>query len=440
MALPPWTVDLIRRSLSDIAKRASEPETIQKLRDQATELLSELPETAARGLDRVMRSAEAGKENMRKWSRKHTALSIPILNATGVLVHPEGTGVPTSDEAISAAVDVLRGDSIGGDAIEERMERRFARLVPAGRSIAVARSVTGSLMWLPMLLPKCELVVHRHHSVRLPGGSSLADSIPMVTEVGASDSVDEKDFLDADVDNEKTLTIVQADAGSAAISPIRFQSNSTKAMQIAVLPLATFSTSDLSGVSGQIPSAIGMLDAGFDLVLMSGSELAGGPKCGLFIGNTELVETITQSDTWKMVTASTSMGDATATMMLVTLEASSASADATPMGALLATSEENLKGRAERMALRLSSAETISASRVTDELAKLTPTGRWMLPSRQVRLRHHSLGADAWAAQLREDSPSLWVGVDGDEIVVDLRWIAPSEDTKIAASLAGGSV
>ena len=440
MALPPWTVDLIRRSLADVAKRASEPETIQKLRDQATELLNELPETAARGLDRVMRSAEAGKESVRKWSRKHTALSIPMLNATGVLVHPEGTGVPTSDEAISAAVDVLRGDSIVGDAIQDRMDRRFARLVPAGRSVAVARSFNGSLMWLPMLLPKLELVVHRHHSVRLPGGGSLAGSIPMVTEVGASDSVDEKDFLDADVDDDKMLAIVQADAGSAAIAPIQFQSSSIHAMQIAVMPLATFSASDTSGMSGHIPSALGMLDVGFDLVLMSGSELAGGPKCGVLVGKTELIETITQSDTWEMVASSTSAGDVTATMMLVTLEASSASADATPIGALLATSEENLKGRAERMALRLSAVDSISASRVTDELAKLTPGGRWMLPSRQVRVRHHSLGAEAWATKLREDTPSIWVGVDGDEIVVDLRWISPSEDNKIAATLAGGAV
>ncbi len=439
MALPPWTVDLIRRSLADVAKRASEPETIQRLRDQATELLSELPETAARGLDRVMRSAEVGKESMRKWSRKHSALSIPMLNATGILVHAEGTGVPTSDAAISAAVDVLRGDSICSDAIHERIERRLARLVPVDRSIAVARSFGGSLMWLPMLVPKHELVVHRHHSVRLPGGVSLAGSIPMVTEVGASDSVDEQDFLDANVGDEKMLAIVQADAGSTAIEPIVFASSSIKAIQIAVLPMATFSAIEVSGISGHLPSALGMLDAGFDLVLMSGSELAGGPKCGVFVGKTELIETMTQSDSWEMVSANTCMGDATTTMMLVTLEAASASSDATPIGALLATSEDNLKGRAERMALRLSSGEPISASRVTDDVAKLTPTGRWTLPSRQVRVRHHSLGAEAWAMKLREDVPSLWVNVDGDEIVVDLRWIAPSEDNKIAASLAGGN-
>jgi L-seryl-tRNA(Ser) seleniumtransferase len=432
MALPPWTVDLLRRSLADVAKRATEPETIQKLRDQATELFNELPVAAARGLDRVMRSAEAGKESIRRWSRKHTALSIPMLNATGVLVHPEGTGVPTSEEALGAAVDVLRGDAIGGDVFMEQIERRFAKLAPAGRAIALTKGVTPTLSWLAMLLPEHQIVVHRHHSVRLPNGKSLASSISMVTEVGASDSVEENDFLELDANDNQSLAIVQADTGSVAIAPVKFQSQSSRVTQIAVLPMATFSPCNVVGISSPIPSSLAMLESGFDLVIMSGSDLAGGPKCGLLVGTSELIKTITQSECW-------GMGDAMETMMLVTLEASAPAADATPMGALLATSEENLKGRAERMALRLSSAESIAASRVSDNPARVTLNGRWTMPSRQVRLRHQSMTADAWSTKLRDDFPSLWVNVDGDEIVVDLRWIAPAEDNKIASTLAGES-
>ena len=67
MALPPWTIELLRRGLSDVARRASEPETLEKLKTQATEILQDLPQTAARGIDAVMRSAEAGKKTVQRW-------------------------------------------------------------------------------------------------------------------------------------------------------------------------------------------------------------------------------------------------------------------------------------------------------------------------------------------------------------------------------------
>lgn len=433
MALPPWTVEFLRRSLADVAKRASEPETLQRIKTQAAELLNELPETAARGLDRVMRTAESNKESVRRWTRKHTALSIPMLNATGVMFHPEGTGVPVSDETISAGVEVLRGDTIGGEAMQERLDRRLARLVSADRGIAITESFLATLSWLTMLLPEHELVLHRHHSVRLPSGESLARAIPMVTEIGASDSVDEKDFFD--VEDSKPLGIIQADVGSVACKPIALPRRQHPSIQIAVLPLATFATIDVARISSPIPSALGMLDAGFDLVVLSGAGLAGGPNCGVIVGKSELIETIRSCHTWEMVGANAALGPASMTMMLVTLETAVATIDALPISSLLLTSEENLKGRAERLALRISAHELIASNQVTDAAARLTAAGRWTLPSRQVRLRHRELSSSDWAMKLREQIPSVWVGVDGEEVVIDLRWVSPADDAKIADAL-----
>ncbi len=423
MALPPWTVELLRRGIADVAKKATEPETIQKLKSQASELLQELPETAARGLDRVMRTAESGKESVRRWSRKHTALAIPVLNATGVLTHPEGTGVPAADDAISAAVDVLRGDAVGGDVLGERLARRYARLVDGEHAIAVASSFPAALSWLTMLLEQYTLVVHRHSCVRLPTGVSLADAIPLITEVGAVDAVHPEDFAGLD-----SFGIVQADVGESPIA--KFEVGD---VQIAVLPIATFSPQQVAGISSPIPSALGMLQSGFDLVVMPGDVLAGGPNCGIIVGKRELVDAITRSESWETLSAS----DAAEAMMLVSLELAATNTDSLPIVALLSTSEDNLKGRAERQALRLSSSDSIASCHVTAESAKLTITGRWQLPSRQLRVRHQSMAAEAWAAKLRDDAPSLWVRIDGEEIIIDLKWIAPADDSKIADALLG---
>ncbi len=49
MALPPWTVELIRRGLTDVARKAGDGETLEKIKSQATEMLSDL--LIKRGVD-----------------------------------------------------------------------------------------------------------------------------------------------------------------------------------------------------------------------------------------------------------------------------------------------------------------------------------------------------------------------------------------------------
>jgi hypothetical protein len=65
--------------------------------------------------------------------------------------------------------------------------------------------------------------------------------------------------------------------------------------------------------------------------------------------------------------------------------------------------------------------------------------GRWRLASRQLRLRHASMSADVWAGGLSEELPAVLAKVDGDDLCVDLRWIAAADDGKLAETL-GGSV
>ena len=40
--------------------------------------------------------------------------------------------------------------------------------------------------------------------------------------------------------------------------------------------------------------------------------------------------------------------------------------------------------------------------------------------------------------QLREEIPSLEASIDDDQLAIDLRWIAPADDSKIAEALGSG--
>tara|TARA_R110002049_G_scaffold182485_3_gene350399 strand:+ start:12762 stop:14060 length:1299 start_codon:yes stop_codon:yes gene_type:complete len=430
MALPPWTIELLRRGLTDVARKAGDAETLDKLKQQATEILQDLPQTAARGIDAVMRSADAGKKSVQRWSRKHTAIAVPVLNASGTLQHLFGDGVPICDEAISAGVDIMRGDCVSGPAASERMLRRLQRNLPVGGdySIAIANNFPAALTAFSMLVEHRSIVVHRSHAVRLPGGVPLPEAfgtlLPVVQEVGGVEKATTDDF-----DGFESFCVVWADGGTYPVEILDF--GDRDAIQAVVLPVATFTRT----AHEEIPSVEAILTQGADVVMINGGGVCGGPECGLLVGRQEIIQAITDSPVWPALQAN----EATQTMMSVAIETAAASADNIPVLALLDTNEENLRARAERMATRLSGSDLIQHCHVAAEEARITANGRWRLPSRQVRLRHQSWSAEKWSEDLREEIPSVIARVDGEELVVDLRWIAAADDSKLAALLAGES-
>jgi L-seryl-tRNA(Ser) seleniumtransferase len=171
-----------------------------------------------------------------------------------------------------------------------------------------------------------------------------------------------------------------------------------------------------------------------DLVIVPGDGLLGGPTCGLIIGRKELIESIGQSVIWRTVRASI----ATTAMMTHALETlSGGHASVHPILSMLHTGEENLRSRAERLATRVSGDESVRTCQVSSDPASLTTSGPWRIASRQLRLQHQTKSPDFWAQQLAEGVPAVLATVDGDALVIDLRWVPPSDDGALAAAILG---
>ncbi|WP_442506233.1 hypothetical protein SH528x_005066 [Novipirellula sp. SH528] len=429
MAIPPWTVELLRRGLNDVARRAREPETLEKLKNQATEIIQDLPQTAARGLDAVMRATEAGKKNVQRWSKKQVAIAIPLVNASGTLVTPLGTGVPVAEEAVEAAYACLHGDVRRDHHANQRLTRELHRHLEssANLEIAVAANFNAILTALVIGMSQEDILIHRSHAIRLRGGDSLVDAlnslVPIVQEVGANDSIEAADFSAFD-----SFCLIVADDETKPNPPAPLRLDKPAVTQVVVLPIATLrQTKD-----AKLASVEAAIEAGADLVIVEGGGVFGGPECGILIGKRELVEAIIESAVWKSLEATSAVQ-----AMLVSTLGKSATGEL-PIDALLQTGEENLKARAERLAMRLSASDAIKSCQVTAEDARITPKGRWRYPSRQVRVEHRSLNAKEWAEQLREELPSLIVREDEQAIIVDLKWVSPASDGKIG-ELIGGS-
>jgi seryl-tRNA(Sec) selenium transferase len=149
------------------------------------------------------------------------------------------------------------------------------------------------------------------------------------------------------------------------------------------------------------------------------------------VGQKVEIDRMKSSAAWRALEAS----DIVRAMLLATLEIANEDENQIPVRALLSTNIENLQGRTERMATRLGGSDTIAESSVIDRDAKLTVDGRWNFPSRQLRLKHQSLTAAAWQQSLSETVPTVLTAVEEDRLCVDFRWIAASDDNKLAEVL-----
>ena len=176
-----------------------------------------------------------------------------------------------------------------------------------------------------------------------------------------------------------------------------------------------------------------MLAAGADFVVLSGQGILGGPECGIVIGRKVQIENIKASSVWPSLVAC----DAVQAMLAMTLEVAASKPDQIPVLALLGTSEENLRGRAERLATRLGGSDDIRNVQITAEAARLSPDGRWRIPSRQICVTHDSLSSVDWQKKLIDELPAVAANCRGDAICVDLRWIAASDDSRLAEALGG---
>lgn len=417
MALPPWAVSAIRRGIADVARRAGDAETLSKLKEQASEILRDLPEGAAKSVDAIVRSAKAGKETLQRWVDRQSEICVPLINASGVFLNEEfGDGLPLDDAVMQVGCDLLRGD-VSRRGRRERIDARLQSFVPE-LSIAVANNLDAAVASMELLAGKRPMVIHRHQAIRLPSGTPLPDAIGAsnVTEVGGV-----QDVADGDFDSITDALILLADSSREPFALPKFQDSSNTV--VVILSVATVTERFES-----IPSAQQIIQAGADLAILPGGGISGGPDCALIVGRPNSISKLTQNRRWAAWCAS----DAVAAMMSLALSEEENENGSSGLDALINVNEENLRSRAERLATRWGAEESITSCQITDRPAKLLNHGRWTFPSRQLRLRHASDSASDWSRELSEAETAIAVGVDGEDIVVDLRWVRASDDARLA--------
>lgn len=402
---------------------------------------------------RQIPSPMALAEQIAQWIMRQEQSGVrSVLNATGILLHPELGGAPLADEALAALRDAAgsysRGSSGPGNTrVEQALQKLTgceAALVTGNASLAIALLTQALACGREVLIPRQQMATavdgtRAYELITAAGGR--------IREIGAVNELTQQDLSAAHSSDSAFLFWQQglppSPSGSRQSLDLAEAATwaSRRSLPLVVdLGIGAFHDGVAFGLEPQ-PTATAALQAGTTAVILRGDALLGGPACAIIAGKGSLISRIaahplarvTLCD--KFVLAAL---EATLELHQAGLSPDGGSAERSiPLLGLLATSADNLKHRAERLAPQLAASPVFAAVEPRSDFAHLTAAklpGE-KLPTWGLALQPaHGTASDLLAA-LANTTPSIVGVLAGDRVWLDLRAISPREDQSLVLAV-----
>lgn len=233
---------------------------------------------------------------------------IPVINATGVIIHTNLGRAPLSTAARRAIDQVTAGYSNLEYDLDEgergsrylHAETLLRRLTGAEAALVVNNNAGAVFLTLSALARDREVVISRGQLVEIGGGFRVPDvmrqSGARLVEVGTTNRTHSRDFAEATGPDTAMLLRVHSSnfkqVGFTAEVPLAEMVELAHAAGVLVMDdLGSGTLLDTSryGMARE-PLIQESVAAGTDLVTFSGDKLLGGPQVGLIVGRAELVQ------------------------------------------------------------------------------------------------------------------------------------------------------
>jgi L-seryl-tRNA(Ser) seleniumtransferase len=355
------------------------------------------------------------------------ATLLPVINASGVLLHTNLGRAPLSRAARDAVVAAAGTTDVELDLATGERGRRgsgamaaLAAAVPDAGGVHVANNGAAALVLAATALAAGrEIVIARGEMVEIGDGFRLPDLLvstgARLREVGTTNRVHRRDYADA----------VGPDTGMILkVHPSNFVvSGFTSAVPTAELsglgtPVVVDIGSGLLAPDPALPDepdAATSLRAGADLVTASGDKLLGGPQAGLLLGTADLVHRLRRHPLARAVRVDK--------LTLAALEATLRGPEP-PARAMLHAPLAALRARAEALAAEVG-AEVVACT---------AAVGGGGAPGVELPSAGLALPVAA-AAALRAGADPVLTRVEHGRCVVDLRSVDPDDDARLAAAI-----
>ncbi|MDO3380101.1 L-seryl-tRNA(Sec) selenium transferase [Geoalkalibacter halelectricus] len=378
-----------------------------------------------------------------------------VINATGTLLHTNLGRAPLATLALEAIVAVsCRYSNLELDLSDGRRGQRHAhveellcRLTGAEAAAVVNNNAGAVYLALAALAQGREGIVSRGELVEIGGAfripEVMAASGVRLVEVGATNKTHPRDYENAI--NEHTGLLLKVHTSNYRILGFSAEVSGAELVQlgrrhgiIVMEDLGSGMLFDLSeyGLPRE-PTVAEAVAAGIDIVTFSGDKLLGGPQAGILLGRRDLIEKIRKHPMARALRMDKLTLAALEATLRLYLDRARALREV-PVLAMLAADPEELRLRTENFATR---ARQALNSRATLSVVSTPATvGGGALPLTELAgfalaLTTDAVSVDQLAARLRRQSPPVVGRIADNQLLLNLRTVAPEEEDALLQSL-----
>lgn len=410
----PLTLDAIRVTLDDVRAQF-------KIKPEA-----DLPSD-----DEILVQAES---HLIHWT---APTLLPVINATGVILHTNLGRAPLSAATIRAIKQVsenystLEYDLAKGQRGARSIHAEFIlqKLTGAEAALVVNNNASALLLVLSALASKKRVIIARTQLVEIGGGFRVPDVMKQsgakLVEVGATNKVRLSDYAEAL--EEPAALVMRAHRSNFKIVGFTEEPALSEIVEIAHsagVPVvddlgsgALLDTAKYGFVHE--PMVQESLAAGVDLVCFSGDKLLGGPQAGIILGKKDLIDRIRKHPLARAVRADkTCLAGITATLLHYLKDEAE---QKIPIWKMMSLSLEQIKVRAEAWRDALGQGEIVTSE---------STVGGGSLPEECIATFVLELTVKSpvkFMKKLREANPPIIARTENDKILFDPRTVLQDE-------------
>jgi L-seryl-tRNA(Ser) seleniumtransferase len=370
---------------------------------------------------------------------------LPVINATGVIIHTNLGRAPLSADAL-AAVAAIGG---GYSTLEFNRETgaRGSRLlhpehlltaITGAEAVLVVNNCAAALVLLLAALARGrDVILSRGQSVEIGGGfripDIMAESGARLVEVGTTNRTHADDYARAITEHTALLMRVHSSnfkqigfVEETALEDIARIAHARGLYAVDDLGSGALIDTAAYGLAHE-PTPMESLAAGFDLVAFSGDKLLGGPQAGILVGKKVLIEQLKRHPLARAVRAD----KLTLAALVATLlhYRKGEAAERIPVLRMIARPFDDIRAQAQRWAEALNNSVVIAGE---STVGGGSLPGE-MLPTALLALRPPS--ADALAARLRAHDPPIIARIADGQVLFDPRTVLAGQEALLINTL-----
>ncbi len=371
---------------------------------------------------------------------------LPVINATGVVLHTNLGRAPLSHAALQASWQVSQGYATLEYDLEKgargsrliHSESLLRKLTGAQAAMVVNNNAAAVLLVLTALARRRAVIIARSQLVEIGGGFRVPDVMKQsgarLVEVGATNRVHISDYQDALIENPALF--LRAHRSNFTILGFTSEPELSEVASVAhqaglplVDDLGSGALLDTARYGlGHEPMVQESLAAGADLVCFSGDKLLGGPQAGIIIGKADLVEKLKKHPLARAIRADKLCLAALSATLLHYLK--DEVEQEVPVWRMISASLESLHQRAGAWQAQLGFGQVVSGE---------STIGGGSLPGETSPTFLFTLSPaspNRFLTRLRHEQPPIIARLQDDRVVFDPRTVLVEQETNLLRSLA----